>query len=264
MRSKNIILIIQARMDSSRLPKKVMAEILGKPLIWHMVQRLRKIPSVSEVVISTTTQKEDKQLIEFAESEGIKIVGGAVEDIIDRLYQTSKKFNPTVVVKVNADCPLVDPKLIEEGIQIFLKSSEKPDLVTNSLEDTYPEGMQFAIFDFHTLEKLWSTLEEPFWREYFFRYMIEYKENFKIIGMKHKDDLSSLRWTVDYKEDLDFVREIFHLLYEKNPFFTMEEILESIEKNPQLTEINKKYSSKIGVDDFNRLKEKNKKANLNQ
>ena len=79
MSSKNIILIIQARMGSSRLPKKVMAEILGKPLIWHMVQRLRKIPSVSEVVISTTTQKEDKQLIEFAESEGIKIVGGAVE-----------------------------------------------------------------------------------------------------------------------------------------------------------------------------------------
>ena len=169
MTSEKIILLIQARMGSSRLPKKIMAEILGKPLIWHMVKRLRKIPSVSEVIISTTKEEDDKPLIKFAKDEGIEIMAGEKNDIIDRIFQTSKMFRPSIVVKVNADCPLVDPKLIEEGIEIFLKSPKKPDLVTNSLEDSFPEGMQFGIFNFQTLEKLWENLEGPFWREYFFR-----------------------------------------------------------------------------------------------
>jgi spore coat polysaccharide biosynthesis protein SpsF len=263
METEEIILVIQARMGSSRLPGKVMADVIGKPLIWHMYQRLKHISLISNIVISTTKNNEDKKLIEFAKSEGIQSFAGDENDIIDRLYQTGKKFKSTILVKINADCPLIDPKLIEKGIKIYLKSPEKPDLVTNSLNDTFPEGMQYGIFNFDTIEELWKTIKDPFWREYFFRYIIEHEEKFKIIGIQNEDDLSELRWTVDYKEDLEFVNKIFNELYEKNPYFSMEEILEIIKKNPKISKINQKYSSKDGINDFYRLKEKNS-AKINQ
>ena len=256
MDTEKIIIVIQARLGSSRLPGKIMEPILGKPLIWHIVNRLKKISSVSDIVISTTNEKEDEKLIEYAQSEKILIGFGKVDDIIDRLYQTCKKFNPTIVVKINGDCPLIDPILIEEGIKIYLDAKEKPDLVTNALEDTFPEGTQFGIFNFFTLENLWKKIKEPFWREYFFRYFIEHQHEFKIIGIKNKKNLSSLRWTVDYKEDLEFVIKIFETLYEKNNYFTMDEILECLEQNPKFVKINEKYSSKIGIDEFNDLKNK--------
>lgn len=254
MDSENLIIVIQARLGSSRLPEKVMAPILGKPLIWHLVNRLKKISSVSNIIISTTNEKKDEKLIKFAQSEKILIGSGKVDDIIDRLYQTCKKFNPTAIVKINGDCPLVDPALIEAGIKIYLNSKDKPDLVTNALEDTFPEGTQFGIFNFYTLEKLWKEIDEPFWREYFFRYIVEHKHEFKIIGMKNEKDLSLLRWTVDYKEDLEFVEKIYEALYEKNVYFSMNEILECLKKNPELSKINEKYSSKIGINEFNNLK----------
>lgn len=256
MSSENIIIVVQARLGSSRLPGKVMKPILGKPLIWHIVNRLKKISSVSNIVISTTNEKDDERLIEFAQSEKISIGAGKVYDIIDRLYQTCKKFNPTIIIKVNGDCPLIDPILIEEGIKIYLNSKEKPDLVTNALDNTFPEGTQFGIFNFFTLENLRKNIEKPFWREYFFRYMIEHKHEFKIIGIKNQEDLSSLRWTVDYKEDFEFVKKIFESLYRKNMYFTMNDILECLKKNPEFIKINEKYSSKIGINEFNNLKNK--------
>jgi spore coat polysaccharide biosynthesis protein SpsF len=257
MEKENIILVIQARMGSKRLPKKVMASISNKPLIWYMYKRFETIPLISKIVIATTTSNEDKELLEFAKSESIEIFAGQENDIIDRLYQTGKKFDANIIVKINADCPLMDPKLIENGIKIYLKSLEKPDLVTNTLKDTFPEGMQFGIFNFKTLEKLWNTLKDPFWREYFFRYIIENRKKFKIIGIENGKNLSTLRWTVDYKEDLEFVNKIYNLLYKKNPSFSMEEILECIKENPELMKINEKYSAKEGINDFHAKKKKN-------
>lgn len=259
MESKNIIIVIQARMGSSRFPEKVMAPILDKPLIWHMVKRLKKIPSISNIIIATTKEKEDKKLIKFAQSEEILIEAGEVNDIIDRIYQATKKFKPTAIVKINGDCPLVDPTLIEEGIQIYLNSPDKLDLVTNALDDTFPEGMQYGIFNFTTLERLWKNMKEPFWREYFFRYIIEHKDKFKTIGIRNESNLSSLRWTVDYKEDLEFVKKIFESLYKNNNYFTMKEILEYLEENPELTKINNKFSSQIGINEFNEFRKKSVK-----
>jgi spore coat polysaccharide biosynthesis protein SpsF len=253
---EKIIAVIQGRMGSTRLPGKVLADIEGKPLIWHIFNRLQKISLISEVVISTTNQSTDKPLIEFAKKENIAYFAGSEDDIIDRIYKTGEKFSCDILVKINADCPLIDIKLIENGINLFLSSKNKPDLITNCVEETFPEGMQYSIFNFNVIKKIWLTLKESFWREYFYRFMIENKNNFSIINIKNEKDLSRLRWTVDYQEDLEFVKKIYSKLYSKNQFFGMNEILNLLDKNPEIRKINDKYSSKVGINDYNNLKDK--------
>lgn len=253
---EKIIAVIQARMGSTRLPGKVLADIEGNPLIGHIYNRLKKIDTISEVIISTTSKIKDKPLIEFAKKENIPYYAGSDDDLIDRIYKTAKKFKCDVIIKINADSPLIDIKMIEDGIKEFLTSKRRPDLVTNCVEETFPEGMQYAIFDFKTIENLWNTLNEDFWREFFYRFMIENQNKFFIINLKNNKDLSNLRWTVDYQEDLEFVRIVYSKLFLKNKFFGMNEILKLLDDNPEFKKINDKYSTKIGINDFNNLKEK--------
>ena len=148
--------------------------------------------------------------------------------------------------------------MIEDGIEMFFSSEKTPDLVTNCLEETFPEGMQYAVFNFQTIEKIWSSIEEPFWREYFYRFILENKEKFFIINIKNKKDQSDLRWTLDYPEDLIFVRKVYEKLYNKNPVFGMNEILSLLSNEPQILEINKKHSSKNGLEEFNKLRDSHK------
>jgi spore coat polysaccharide biosynthesis protein SpsF len=249
-----VIGVIQAKMDSSRLPGKVLADIEGKPLIWHIYKRLQSVSKISEVVISTTNMPSEKPLREFAISEEIPYYAGSKDDLIDRIYNTGKKFKSDILVKINADCPLIDPKLVSDGISMFLSLKNKPDLVTNCVEETFPEGMQYSIFSFNTIEHLWSTIKQPFWREFFYRYIIENKHRFSVINIKSPKNLSSLRWTVDYAEDLEFVRKVYEKLYRKNQLFGMDDILNLLDVYPHLSKINEKYSSKIGINNFNKLK----------
>ncbi|KAF6243996.1 hypothetical protein C6988_00885 [Nitrosopumilus sp. b1] len=254
MTKKVFIGVIQARMASSRLPSKIMQDILGKPLILHIYERLRKIPQLSQVVLATTNQDSDEPLQKFAIKEKISFYAGSVNDILDRLYNTGNKFKCDFMLKINADCPLIDTKLIEEGIKKVMLENKKIDLLTNCVTDTFPEGMQFAIFNFDTIKKLNDSVKEPFWREYIFRYFIENKNKFNIINIENQTDLSSLRWTVDYKEDLEFVKKIYENLYPRDPFFGMIDILDFLKKNPQISAINSMYSAKIGINEFNRRK----------
>ena len=255
MKKGNIILVIQARMNSKRLPGKVLADVKGKPIIWHIYNRLKEIPNISQIVISTTDKSTDEPLKRFAEGEKIAYFAGSEDDLLDRIYKTGCEFECDVLVKINADCPLIDYKLIKDGIDRFYSSQEKPDLVTNCLEETFPEGMQFGVFNFQTIKKMWSSVKGNFWREYFYRFMLENKDKFFIINIKNQKDNSDVRWTLDEQEDLDFVREVFEKLYDRNPVFGMNDILELLSTEPQIAQINKKYSSKRGLNEFNNLKD---------
>lgn len=251
---EKIIIGIQARTNSSRLPNKVLATINGEKLIFLMVKRLKSVKNISDIIICTTNENSDKKLIGIAKKRKITVFGGSTNDLLDRFYQMGIKFNATIIVRINADCPLMDPNLIEKGLDKFMKSKKRPDLVTNALVDTFPDGMQFGIFNFETIKKMWKTVNEPFWREYFFRYMLEKEEKFEIVNLTNSKNLSHLRWTVDYKEDLEFVRAIVRKLKTHN--FTMKQILSLLNNEPKINDINSMYSSKIGINEFTNLKNK--------
>lgn len=250
--------VIQVRMNSKRLPGKAMMMIKGKPMIWHIINRIKNIEEISDVIVSTSNTEEDQILCKYLKKNKIKYFSGSENNILERLYHTAKKFGPDSIVKINGDSPLIDPFLIDNGIKKFLSNKNKPDMVTNSMNDTFPMGLQYWIINYETLEQLNKKNSDKFWKEYFIMYILENKDKFSVIEIKNDKDYSNLRWTVDYEEDLEFVRQIYENLYTDKEIFTMKNILDLLEKKEKLSKINDKYSPKSYLEIY----ENDKKQNL--
>ncbi len=162
-----IIGIIQARLDSTRLPKKVMLELLGKPILWHIYNRLKKCTTLNEVVISTGEYQNNKEICDFATKNNIPLFIGSEKDLIDRLYKTALKHNADGIVRITADCPLVDPKVVDRLVTAFLEKTTQFDIVTNCEKRTFPHGLDIEVISIKTLQKLWEEIKELELREWF-------------------------------------------------------------------------------------------------
>ena len=243
---RKTVAIIQARMGSTRFPKKVLMPILEKEMLWHIINRLKKSNFLDEVVIATTKSEEDKQILRFTDSVGIKSFAGSEEDVLDRYYQATKKFRANTIVRITADCPLIDPMIIDKALELFYE--EDFDYVSNYIIDehgirkpTYPDGLDVEVFSFFALEKAWREGRKPSEREHVTPYIWSHPKIFKIGSIQNERDLSHFRWTVDYPEDLEFVREIYKRLYKEDGIFYMEDVIRLIKEEPKLIEINKDF-----------------------
>ena len=235
MNKKKITVIIEARTNSSRLPNKVIAKIEDKPMIFYVINRTKKIKSVEQVVLATTKEKNDQALLEIAEENGIIGFEGDTNDVLNRDYQCALKVSADPIIRITGDCPLLDPNVVENMLQFFLKNNY--DYVSNRITPTYPDGLDAEIYSFETLQK---TAQKAKWsseRELVTTYITKNPKNFKIFNYEQKTDLSNLRWAIDQKEDLKFVREVYSKMKPKTDF-SMTEMLELISKNPYLSEIN--------------------------
>jgi spore coat polysaccharide biosynthesis protein SpsF (cytidylyltransferase family) len=241
MKDKKIIAIIQTRMGSTRLPGKIMKKILGKEIILHDIDRIKKIKSLDKIVIATTTKKEDDVIVEITKNydPDIGIFRGKEEDVLDRYYEAAKKFNADVIVRISSDCPLVDPVVSSKTIASFLSSDCDYSSAIN-----YPRGLDTEIFSFKALESAWKESKKNYQREHVTPYIYEHPEKFKLLIIQSSKNLSHLRWTVDTIEDFNFVSEIYKRLYKKNEMFYIKDILKILEKEPELIEINKDVKQK--------------------
>ena len=247
-----VVCCVQARMGSTRLPGKVMLPILERPVIWHVVNRLRHSKLVDEIVISTSTNPLDDDIRNFAGHEGISCYSGKENDLMDRLYQTAKLFNANVLVRITADCPLIDPKVVDTVVKKFLDNTGKVDYVSNIIKRTFPDGLDVEVISYESLQEAWQEVTDEFWREWVTMFFVENPQKFKLMNVEYQRDLSKLRWTLDYPEDLEFAREVYKHLY-PNGIFYMEDILELLERHPEIAEINSKY---IGLDTYQLLRHK--------
>ncbi|MBI4833602.1 MAG: glycosyltransferase family protein [Planctomycetes bacterium] len=257
-----ILCVLQVRMGSTRLPKKAVKKIMGKPMLWYMYQRLKAARLVDKIVIATTTQKEDYVIIKFAKQNHYDWYDGSENDILDRTYQAAKKFTSDAVVRVTGDCPLIDPEVIDKIVEYYLKHKNKVDYVSNVIKPTYPDGLDAELFTSSLLEKLRLKLKDAFWREWVSSYVRKYHDKSRLANIENKTDLSALRWTVDYPEDFKFVSEVFKCLYNKKRIFLMRDILNLLETHPELIEINKKYSRDSAY--FEALKKAGKEKQTNE
>jgi spore coat polysaccharide biosynthesis protein SpsF (cytidylyltransferase family) len=228
-------IIIQARTDSNRLPNKVLLKIEGKPLIWHVFNRVRKIKKVDRLILATTNRSKDKRLINFAQKNKIDYFGGSSKNVLDRFYQCAKSYNLDIIIRITADCPLIDPGLIEEMLNFFKK--KKFDYVSNTIEPTYPDGLDVEVFSFKSLKKTWLNAKKNSEKEHVTSFIKNNPKQFKIFNYKNNIDLSNFRWTVDQKEDLVFVRKVYRFMNPKKKF-DMKFILHKLEKNPNILKIN--------------------------
>lgn len=228
--------IIQARMGSTRLPSKVLMPLSGKTVLEHVVTRVRESKFINEVVVATTVDKQDLEIISFCSSNGIRVFVGSETDVLDRYYQAARLFKPANVVRITSDCPMIDPEIID---QIGARHvSEKADYTSNTLEETYPDGLDAEIFSFQALEIAWQQATLYSEREHVTPYIKKYSEKFKLISVKSEVDLSSMRWTIDQQEDFQFLSELFRRLYPSNPTFRTKDVLEVITKDPDIIKIN--------------------------
>jgi len=235
------VAIVQARMGSSRLPGKTMADILGKPILWHLINRLRYSQLLDKIVIATTDNTKDETILELARKSGIDSYAGSEDDVLDRYYQAAKKYNAEVVVRITADCPLIDAHVVDKVINRFLEGDY--DYATNILIRTYPDGLDVEVMSFSALEKAWREDRNPAWREHVTPYIMRHPEKFKIHNITNEKDYSYMRWTVDTIEDLTFVRKIYD--HFQNDNFNWQEVLHLLEMHPEWLKINQHIRQKI-------------------
>jgi spore coat polysaccharide biosynthesis protein SpsF len=228
-----IAAILQARMGSSRLPGKVLLDLHGKPVLWHVINRVSQSTRLDQVIVATTNTPEDDAIVRFCERDGFPCFRGSENDVLDRFYQCAKKFGITHIVRVTADCPLHDPHIIDYAIDEYLKGGY--DYVTNTLEYTYPDGLDVEVFSFEALESAWKNAHLGSEREHVTP-NIRNSPRFRKKNVAAPEKYPLYRLTLDNREDYRFISAIFSGI--GKDAFGLDEVVTYINKNPGLLEIN--------------------------
>ena len=235
-----VVACIQARIGSKRLPKKVLLEISGKSVIENMLERLKVAKEIDDIILALPDTKENDILARHADKIGLKYYRGSEYDIISRQYGAAKKLNADALILFTGDCPLLDPKIADKMVKIYRKNYDKFDFFTNTFPPTFPHGLDADIVPVFTFKKIDEEINAPFHRECYAAYIMENPEKFRIHNMKNHVNLSSIRLTLDYPEDMILIKKIFSALTKKKEVFVMKDILNFLKENPEVLEINKK------------------------
>jgi spore coat polysaccharide biosynthesis protein SpsF len=241
----NIVIVVQARLGSTRLPNKVLMPLSGKPLIIRMLERVSFSDMAHNVVVAVTNETDDDELVELCEAEGYSVFRGSTNDLLDRHYQTGLKYNAEDIVKIPSDCPLIDPDIITRVIDFYVLNKNTYDYVSNLHPATYPDGNDVEVMSMKVLYNAWNNSHKDFEREHTTPYLWENPDRFKIGNVEWETGQNfsmSHRWTIDYLEDYLFIKEVFDSLYESNPRFGLNDILEYERNHPEVKALNSKYN----------------------
>ena len=242
MKQPHVVAITQARLGSTRLPGKALMDIEGKTMLERVVERIQLAKHVDEVVVATTDNKRDDKVAEKAGEIGAGIFRGSEGDVLDRYYQAAKKFNADIVVRVTSDCPLADHKVIDEMVLQFESESPPLDYLSNNIPPSFPHGIDVEVFSFSALEKCWKEAKEPHQREHVTPFIREHPEVFKSKNFSAPENNSGYRFTVDFPEDLEFVREVYKRI--GGDVFGYEQVLELLKEHPEISSINEQAKKK--------------------
>lgn len=237
-------IIIQARMTSTRLPGKVMREVLGKPLLQIQLERLVHAGNVDEIIVATTTNDTDRPIVELCNSLSIPIFRGSEEDVLERYYQAATEYNVDIVIRITSDCPVIDPRVVEQVIDYYLANQDSVDYVSNTGVRTYPRGMDTEVFSRQVLEQAYRYATKAPEREHVTLYIYRHPELFKLGNYPYWRDVSHHRWTVDTLEDFELIKRIIDHLYPKDPLFSLEDTLELLDRYPEWVLINQHVKQK--------------------
>ena len=235
-----IVASIEARMQSSRLPGKVLADINGVPAVGRILRRLRLCARLDDIILATTTTSVDDALVSWAETEGISYYRGSEEDVLDRVVEAHLSVGTDIIVEVCGDTPLIDPKIIDLAIDTFLANS--CDVVSTTWKASYPQGIDAQVFSLTSLRKIERKTSDPASREHVSLYFYEHPEQHHIIHLNapKSSKAPDVRCQLDYPEDLDFIRQIYHRLEPVyGDAFGTAEILHLLRTEPSLMEINR-------------------------
>ena len=248
------IAIVQARMSSSRLPGKVLLDIAGQPMLARVVTRTRRARLVDQVVVATSRDASDDPVAALCAQSNYACYRGSQHDVLDRYYQAACRFAAEVVGRLTADCPVIDPQIIDHTLAAFFGMQDDPlgarpqrfdelawDFAANRLPPpwgrTYPIGLDTEVCTFPALRRAWQEASQPYQREHVMPYLYEAPGRFRVLLVNHDQDYGALRWTVDTPEDLQLLRRIY-AAFEGHDDFSWLQVLELYQQHPELAQIN--------------------------
>ncbi len=235
------VAIIQARMGSTRLPGKVLKDICGQTMLARVVRRTRAATQLDEVVVATTLRPADEAIVDECQRLDVPVFCGSEEDVLDRYYQAAKTYQAETVARITSDCPLIDPGVIDEVLRAFL--AQPCDYASNVFDRTFPRGLDTEVMSLEALGRAWHEAKEPYQRVHVTPYLWQNPQLFRFASVKAEVDHSQQRWTVDTAQDLEFVRQVYARLSDRD-VFSWREVLALIEREPQLAEMNRHIRQK--------------------
>lgn len=233
MKERKVVAIIQGRMSSSRLPGKVLLDLGGQPMLARVISRVRRARSIDEIMVATTTDPSDDPIADWCEANQINCCRGDLYDVLDRYYQAAKLARADVVVRITADCPMIDPKEIDRVVRAFF--ADGADFAANRLpppfKRTSPVGMDTEVSSFEALERAWQEATLPFEREHVMPYLYDEPGRFRVKLVNHRPSLAHLRYTVDTPEDLQLAREVY-AYFDNQDTFSLSDLLKANALHP--------------------------------
>jgi spore coat polysaccharide biosynthesis protein SpsF len=233
-----IVAIIQARMNSTRLPGKILYKVLDKALLTLQIERIRRVTLIDEIVIATTTNNGDEPIVELCQKLDVACYRGCELDVLTRYYEAATIFKANAIVRLTSDCPVIDPFTVDRVISHYLFHSSNVDYVSNILKRSYPRGMDTEIFSIEALRIAHHEAGLMHDREHVTPYIYTHPERFRLEPVEYISNESHHRWTVDTIEDFQLIAKIYESLYPSNPNFTLEDMLVLLQKHPEWCKIN--------------------------
>ncbi len=239
-----VVIINQARMTSTRLPKKVLKEVLGKPLLEYQIERLQRVKLADQIVITTTINDTDQPIIDLCDRLSIPYYRGSEDDVLARYHGAAIAHQADVVGRVTSDCPVIDPQVIDRVIQFYIDAYPKYDYVSNCLGRTYPRGMDTEVFSFQSLDEAFHQATAQGDREHVTPFIHRQSDKYYLGQINYFENHSDHRWTVDTVEDFELIKRIIESLYPLKPKFSLEDCLELLLQYPEWSMINQHIEQK--------------------
>jgi len=231
-------------MNSTRFPGKIMRKILGKPLLGYLVERLRCSARIGDIVVATTVHPQDDPVAALARGLGLKVFRGSEQNVLDRFHGAATTFGARHIMRITADCPLIDPDLLDSLIAYYFSNAF--DYASNNNPPTLPDGLDAEVFTFEALDRAHTHAALPSEIEHVTPYILNHPEFFRIGTWSYHKDLSHLRWTVDEPEDFELVRRVIEALYPGNSGFRTGDVLDLLRRRPELGTINARFERNEG------------------
>ncbi|MEW6664745.1 MAG: glycosyltransferase family protein [Thermodesulfobacteriota bacterium] len=242
------VAVVQARMSSTRLPGKVMLEVLGKPMILLMLERVARCKRLDDLWLATSEEAADDPLAEAVQKAGYRVFRGSLNDVLSRFWHIARREKADGVVRLTGDCPLHDPSVIDAVVEHFLRNQPGHDYVSNCLPPTYPDGLDTEVFTLEALDEAFRRAESSFDREHVTPYISRRAASAGRTSNFHGlSDFSHLRWTLDQSEDYELIRRVYQDLYPDKADFGWLDVLAWQTRDPERLQINAKYKRNEGV-----------------
>jgi len=232
----NTVAIIQARTSSTRLPNKVFADLCGKPLIWHVFDRIQSSRFINSFVLATTNNELDNSLVDWAKDNDTLYFRGDEKNVLKRYYDAAKCYKADIIVRITSDDPFKDIDIIDNVISLLINN--KLDFAFNNKPPTFPEGMDVEVFTFDALEKAYLQCNDDFEKEHVTQFFHKNVKLFNVKNFSYKENLSNYRWTIDTKLDLEMTRLVYNKIYNVNKAFNMNDILNLFVNHPDIPLMN--------------------------